>query len=74
MLTIARLRCWCCLQGSFQTGLLELKAAKKLDPSFLEQFAIFSREQQLTQKAARGGKGSEGEDLVSYVEQQHDYR
>ena len=32
------------------------------------------REQQLTQKAAGGAKGSKGEDLVSYVEQQHDYR
>ena len=30
-------------QGGFQTGLMELKAAKKADPSLLEKFAIYSR-------------------------------
>ena len=31
--------------GSYQTGHSHLQSAKKMDPSFLEKFAIFSREQ-----------------------------
>jgi hypothetical protein len=49
-----------------------LQTAKKADPSYLERFAIFSREQQHTQKSA-GGSG-QATDLVSYVEFQRNYR
>ena len=41
--------------------------------SLLEQFAIYNLEQQNTQRAS-GANGSKGADLVSYVEQQRDYR
>lgn len=42
--------------------------------SFLENFAIFSREQEHTQKES-GEKNSDGtSDLVSYVEFQKNYR
>lgn len=40
--------------------------------SFLERFAIFSREQQHLQRVS--AKGGNGHDLVSYVEQQRDMR
>jgi hypothetical protein len=49
-----------------------LQTAKKADPSYLERFAIFSREQQHAQKSA-GGTG-QATDLVSYVEFQRNYR
>jgi hypothetical protein len=58
------------------------QGAKKLDPSFLMRYAIFSREQQHMQKSATsagaGGKASSrsqaATDLVSYVEFQRNYR
>jgi hypothetical protein len=61
---------------------VSLQAAKKLDPSFLMRYAIFSREQQHMQKSAAGvtsgGAGGAGgqaaTDLVSYVEFQRNYR
>mmetsp|Transcript_29309 Transcript_29309/g.64857 ORF Transcript_29309/g.64857 Transcript_29309/m.64857 type:complete len:2212 (+) Transcript_29309:218-6853(+) len=59
------------VQGSYQSGYSQLQAAKKADPSFLERFAIFCREQQHTQKS--GQNGTRG-DLVSYVEFQRNYR
>jgi hypothetical protein len=49
-----------------------LQTAKKADPSYLERFAIFSREQQHTQKSA--GSSGQATDLVSYVEFQRNYR
>jgi hypothetical protein len=49
-----------------------LQTAKKADPSYLERFAIFSREQQHTQKSA--GNSGQATDLVSYVEFQRNYR
>jgi hypothetical protein len=60
-----------------------LQGAKKLDPSFLMRYAIFSREQQHMQKNAAGVTGGGGAggaggqaatDLVSYVEFQRNYR
>lgn len=44
------------VQDSFQTGLMQLRLAKKCNPSFLERYAIFSREQQMMQQAAGGAK------------------
>jgi hypothetical protein len=56
-----------------------LQAAKKLDPTFLMRYAIFTREQQHTQKSADGAGGKSSSraaatDLVSYVEFQRNYR
>jgi hypothetical protein len=55
------------------------QAAKKMDPSFLMRYAIFTREQQHTQKSADGAGGKSSSraaatDLVSYVEFQRNYR
>ncbi|GAX73356.1 hypothetical protein CEUSTIGMA_g809.t1 [Chlamydomonas eustigma] len=61
------------VKGGSQSGLAELNAARKADKSILEKFALFSREQLHTQKSS-GAKGSQGADLVSYVEQQRSYR
>ncbi|GAX73364.1 hypothetical protein CEUSTIGMA_g817.t1 [Chlamydomonas eustigma] len=61
------------VKDGFQSGLTELAAARKADKSFLESFALYSREQLHTQKSS-GAKGSQGADLVSYVEQQRSYR
>ncbi|GFH31904.1 tiny macrocysts protein B, partial [Haematococcus lacustris] len=55
------------VQQSYQSGYSVLQQAKKADPSFLERFAIFSREQQHTQKSA-GAVPGQATDLVSYVE------
>ena len=41
--------------------------------SFLEKLALFSREQQHTQRSS-GAKNGQAADLVSYVEQQRNYR
>ena len=38
------------VQGSYQSGYTQLQAAKKMKLSFLERFAVFSREQEHTQK------------------------
>ena len=51
-----------------------MQTAKKLRPSFLEKFAIFSREQDHTQKAAGGGRPGQALDLVAFVEFQKHYR
>src|SRR5690349_11737610 len=41
------------VQGSYQSGYLELQSAKKLpNASFLERFCIFIREQEHTQKSS----------------------
>ncbi|KAG2430818.1 hypothetical protein HXX76_009794 [Chlamydomonas incerta] len=63
------------VQGSYQSGLTQLQVAKKQSPGILERFAIFSREQEHTQKAsgANGGAGA-AVDLVSYVEFQRSHR
>ncbi|KAG2445087.1 hypothetical protein HYH02_008954 [Chlamydomonas schloesseri] len=63
------------VQGSYQSGYTQLQAAKKQSPGILERFAIFSREQEHTQKAsgANGGTGT-AVDLVSYVEFQRSHR
>ncbi|KAG2430820.1 hypothetical protein HXX76_009796 [Chlamydomonas incerta] len=63
------------VQGSYQSGYTQLQAAKKQSPGILERFAIFSREQEHTQKAsgANGGAGA-AVDLVSYVEFQRSHR
>jgi hypothetical protein len=50
-----------------------------MDPSFLMRYAIFTREQQHTQKSADGAGGKSSSkaaatDLVSYVEFQRNYR
>jgi hypothetical protein len=55
------------------------QAAKKMDPSFLMRYAIFTREQQHTQKSADGAGGKSSSraaatDLVSYVEFQRNYK
>ena len=41
------------VQGSYQSGYTQLQAAKKLKLSFLESFAVFSREQEHSQKVGR---------------------
>jgi hypothetical protein len=54
-----------------------LQQAKKQDPSFLMRYAIFTREQQHTQKSASanaGGRAKAAIDLVSYVEFQRNYK
>ncbi|GAX73363.1 hypothetical protein CEUSTIGMA_g816.t1 [Chlamydomonas eustigma] len=61
------------VKDSFQSGLTELAAARKADKGILEKFALYSREQLHTQKTS-GARGSQGADLVSYVEQQRSYR
>ncbi len=60
--------------GSYQSGYSQLQAAKKLDPNFLERFAIFSREQEQTQKESGAKNGGNSVDLVSYVEFQRNLR
>ena len=60
------------VEQSYQSGYKLLQTAKKANPSLLERFAIFSREQQHTQKSAGGAAGAET-DLVSYVEFQRNY-
>ena len=59
------------VEQSYQSGYKQLQAAKKMNPSLLERFAIFSREQQHTQKA--GCSSGMATDLVSYVEFQRNY-
>ena len=51
--------------GSYQSGHSQLQLAKKMDPSFLEKFAIFSREQA---RNRGGGVGRGREDGRSCVE------
>jgi hypothetical protein len=53
------------VQSSYHSGYTQLQAAKKLNVSFLMQFAIFSREQQHLQRDASSGQGSRAADLVS---------
>ncbi len=62
------------VQSSYQSGYMQLQVAKKLDSSFLMRFAVFSREQQHTQRSAAKGMGNQDADLVSYVEYQRNYR
>ncbi|GAX73347.1 hypothetical protein CEUSTIGMA_g800.t1 [Chlamydomonas eustigma] len=61
------------VKKGYQSGLVELNAARKASKGTMEKFALFSREQLHTQKSS-GAKGSNGADLVSYVEQQRSYR
>jgi hypothetical protein len=61
------------VRNSYQSGYAQLQAAKKLDCNFLMRFAIFSREQQHTQRSGSGGAGNRAADLVSYVEFQRNY-
>ncbi len=64
------------VRGSYQSGYMALQAAKKMpNPSFLERFCIFVREQEHTQKASAASRGdNKSADLVSYVEFQRNYR
>ena len=64
------------VQGSYQSGYAELQAAKKApNPSLLERFCIFIREQEHTQKSSAASSGENAQvDLVSYVEFQRNYR
>lgn len=50
------------------------KAARKANPSFLESYAIFSREQQHTQNKAQGDTSGQAADLVQQVEFQRNFR
>ncbi|KAG2501688.1 hypothetical protein HYH03_000190 [Edaphochlamys debaryana] len=61
------------VQGSYQSGYTQLQTAKKQSPGPLERFAIFSREQEHTQKVS-GANGQGAVDLVSYVEFQRNHR
>ena len=61
------------VQSSYQSGYAQLQVARKLDTSFLMRFAIFSREQQHTQRGTGNSRGSKAADLVSYVEFQRDH-
>ena len=60
--------------GSYQTGHSQLQSAKKMDPSFLEKFAIFSREQDHTSKESGAKSGESAIDLVSFVEFQRNHK
>ena len=60
--------------GSYQSGHSQLQSAKKMDPSFLEKFAIFSREQEHTQKESGARSRESAIDLVSFVEFQRNHR
>ncbi|KAG2425298.1 hypothetical protein HXX76_013879 [Chlamydomonas incerta] len=64
------------VQGSYQSGYSQLQTAKKQSPGILERFAMFSREQEHTQKVsgANGGAGDSAVDLVAYVEFQRNHR
>ncbi|PNH03659.1 Tiny macrocysts protein B [Tetrabaena socialis] len=63
------------VQGSYQSGYTQLQTAKKQSPGLLERFAIFSREQEHTQKASgANGGGDSAVDLVAYVEFQRNHR
>ncbi|KAG2454201.1 hypothetical protein HYH02_001236 [Chlamydomonas schloesseri] len=63
------------VQGSYQSGYTQLQAAKQQSPGLLDRFAIFSREQEHTQKASGvNGAGDGVVDLVSYVEFQRSHR
>ncbi|GFH11722.1 uncharacterized protein HaLaN_07268 [Haematococcus lacustris] len=64
------------VQGSYQTGYAELMVAKKgSNPSLLERFCIFIRDQEHTQKSSAATSGDNGSvDLVSYVEFQRGCR
>ena len=55
---------------SYQSGYSELQVAKDCSPSFIENFAIFCREQEHIQRQSNADRGdSEGhDDLVSFVE------
>ena len=57
------------LQSSYQSGYQALQAAKKApNPSLMERFCIFIREQEHTQKTSAASSGDANVDLVSYVE------
>jgi hypothetical protein len=60
--------------GSYQSGHSQLQSAKKMDPSFLERFAIFSREQDHSSKESGAKSGESPIDLVSFVEFQRNHR
>jgi len=60
--------------GCYQTGYTQLQNAKKLNPSLLDKFAIFSREQDHAQKESGATSGDKSTDLVSYVEFQRNHR
>ncbi|GLC70645.1 hypothetical protein PLESTF_001017600 [Pleodorina starrii] len=62
------------VQGSYQSGYTQLQNAKKQSLGLLERFAIFSREQEHTQKASGATSGDAAVDLVSYVEFQRNHR
>lgn len=60
--------CGACVQNTPNYKQIKLvsisQAAKKQDPSFLEKFAIFSREQEHTQKESGAKSGESAVDLV----------
>ncbi|GFH17198.1 uncharacterized protein HaLaN_13777 [Haematococcus lacustris] len=64
------------VQGSYQSGYTELQLAKKAtNPTYLERFCMFIREQEHTQRASAVTSGENGSvDLVSYVEFQRNLR
>ncbi|PNH04175.1 Tiny macrocysts protein C, partial [Tetrabaena socialis] len=59
-----------------KAGMIQLpQTAKKQSPDLLEHFAIFSREQEHTQRASgANGGGDNAVDLVAYVEFQRNHR
>ncbi|KAG2497028.1 hypothetical protein HYH03_005031 [Edaphochlamys debaryana] len=62
------------VQNLNQAGQSQLMAAKKLNPGYVDRFAIFVREQQRLQQAHTSTTGDAAVDLVSYVEFQRNYR
>ncbi|PNH09214.1 Tiny macrocysts protein B, partial [Tetrabaena socialis] len=63
------------VQGSHQSGFTQLQTAKKQSPGLFEQFAIFSREQEHTQRSSgANGGGDSAVDLVAYVVFQRNHR
>ncbi|KAG2497025.1 hypothetical protein HYH03_005028 [Edaphochlamys debaryana] len=56
------------VQNLNQAGQSQLMAAKKLNPGYVDRFAIFVREQQRLQQAHTSTTGDSAVDLVSYVE------
>ncbi|KAG2497033.1 hypothetical protein HYH03_005036 [Edaphochlamys debaryana] len=62
------------VQNLNQAGQSQLMAAKKLNPGYVDRFAIFVREQQRLQQAHTSTTGDAAVDLMSYVEFQRNYR
>ena len=55
-------------QDNYHSGMSQLRAAKKMNPSAIERFIIYVREQEHMLKVHQQAGGESTIDLVSYVE------